>query len=284
MELRSGNDGRVTEEDLKRHIGAFSGPERFHSDEAGSEEPLKESQETFNQASDLIEPIRGLRRGMMKSMTAAAEIAQLGLSDDVNMEQTILFRRQVLSEFGQDSQLRFTFMPIFLKATSLALSEFPILNASIDVENKNIIYHSSHNISIAMSTKEGLIVPNVKDVQIKSMTEIAEDLRDLGETAKSGKFGQKELEGGTFTLSNIGSIGGKTASPVVFPPQVCIGAIGSIEKRPVVDDTGAVSVAQMLSVSWAADHRIVDGATLAFFNKAWKRYMEHPETMLLNLK
>lgn len=269
---------------MLRHLEAGSVLEDVQSAKKALEEPAEQSDKFPNEDIRLVEPIRGLRRGMMKSMTAAAEIAQLGLSDDVNMERATSLRRQILSQLGEDSQLRFTYMPIFLKAVSLSLSEVPILNASIDVENGSIIYHPSHNISIAMNTKEGLIVPNVKDVEKKSMMQIAEDLKVLGEIAKSGKFGTHELEGGTFALSNIGSIGGKTASPVVFPPQVCIGAIGSIQNRAIVDESGLVSVAQMLSISWAADHRIIDGATLAVFNKTWKRYMEHPESMLLNLK
>lgn len=280
----TGPDGRVTEEDLVRNIEGRSNQTDGRSGEIGSEEDQGGYTPEEKEVTTTVEPIRGLRRGMLKSMTAAAEIAQLGLSDDVNMERAISFRKQTISHLGKESQLRFTFMPIFMKATSLALTKFPVLNASIDLKSHTIVYHSSHNISVAMNTKEGLIVPNVKDVEKKSMIEIAEDLRTLAEVAKSGKFGKQELEGGTFTLSNIGSIGAKSASPVVFPPQVCIGAIGSIAKRAVVEESGGISAAEVLSVSWAADHRIVDGATLALFNKTWKEYMEHPETMLLNLK
>lgn len=231
-----------------------------------------------------VEPIRGLRRGMMKSMTAAANIAQLGLADDVNMDKAVALRRQIATQLQSTSGLKFTYMPLFLKATSLALLQFPILNASVDMDSESVVYHEAHNISVAMATRQGLIVPNIKHVEQLSMVEIAQELQRLGEVAKSGKFAKEDLDGGSFSLSNIGSIGGTVASPVVFPPQVAIGAIGSIQKRPVVGADGSVNVASMLSISWAADHRVIDGATLALFSKEWKQYIEAPEHMLLNMK
>ncbi|CDF37836.1 unnamed protein product [Chondrus crispus] len=117
------------------------------------------------------------------------------------------------------------------------------------------------------------------------MLEIAEELMRLGELRDSGKFGGRDLEDGTFTLSNIGSIGGRIANPVVFAPQSCIGALGAVRKRAVVDDSSAeVVVRDMVTVSWAADHRIVDGATMAMFNRRWKEFVEGPEGMLAHMK
>lgn len=234
---------------------------------------------------DDVEPIRGLRRGMLKSMTASLDIPQLGLSDDVSMERAIALRKHVVSQLGTGSKLRFTIMPIFIKATSMALSEFPLLNAKLDSENSNVIYQRSHNISVAMNTKDGLIVPNIKSVEQMSMLEIAEELMRLGGLRNSGKFGTRDLEGGTFTLSNIGSIGGRVAKPVVFSPQSCIGALGAVQKRAVVDETsGEVVARDTVSVWWAADHRIIDGATMAAFNGKWRAFMENPEGMLAHLK
>lgn len=231
-----------------------------------------------------VERIRGLRRGMVKSMTAAAKIAQLGLCDDVNMENVIALRKHLVSQLSPDGGVKFTYMPIFIKAVSRALSAFPVLNASVGSDNDSIVFHRAHNISVAMATEDGLIVPCIKDVQSLSMLEIAQELGRLAVVAKTGKFSREDLEGGTFTLSNIGSIGGTIASPVVFPPQVGIGAIGSIRKQAVVGVDDVVSTASVLSVSWAADHRIIDGATLAMFNRTWKQYVERPESMLLDLK
>lgn len=165
-------------------------------------------------------------------------------------------------------------MSMFLKAVCmcvrLSLSEFPILNARVDIEDGNIIYHPSHNISFVMSMKEGLIVPNVKDVEEKLMNQIAEDVKALEVIAKSGKLGKQELEGGTFALSNVGNICAMTVSPVVFPPQACIGATDSIQSQPVVDKNGLISVGQMLFVSWAVDHREIDGATWSSLARLWK--------------
>lgn len=260
-------------------------PPTRSASEVPEHESTRQAEPAKGRAENTVEPIRGLRRGMLKSMAASLEIPHFGLADDVSMEGAMALRRHIVTQLGADAKLRFTLMPIFIKATSMALSEFPVLNARLDMENSSIVYQSSHNISIAMNTKEGLIVPNIKAVERLSMLEIAEELMRLGELRDSGKFGGGDLEDGTFTLSNIGSIGGRIANPVVFAPQSCIGALGAVRKRAVVDDSSAeVVVRDMVTVSWAADHRIVDGATMAMFNRRWKEFVERPEGMLAHMK
>lgn len=143
---------------------------------------------------------------------------------------------------------------------------------------------ASHNIGIAMDTERGLIVPNVKNVQVHSVFEIATELNRLQKLGSLGQLSTTDLTGGTFTLSNIGSIGGTYAKPVILPPEVAIGALGAIKALPRFDQKGDVYKAQIMNVSWSADHRVIDGATMSRFSNLWKSYLENPAFMLLDLK
>ncbi|XP_063508643.1 lipoamide acyltransferase component of branched-chain alpha-keto acid dehydrogenase complex, mitochondrial isoform X1 [Pongo pygmaeus] len=169
-------------------------------------------------------------------------------------------------------------------AASLGLLQFPILNASVDENCQNITYKASHNIGIAMDTEQGLIVPNVKNVQICSIFDIATELNRLQKLGSVGQLSTTDLTGGTFTLSNIGSIGGTYAKPVIMPPELAIGALGSIKAIPRFNQKGEVYKAQIMNVSWSADHRVIDGATMSRFSNLWKSYLENPAFMLLDLK
>lgn len=232
-------------------------------------------------------PIRGLRRGMYKSMTASLEIPQMSLYDDINMEQATKLKNRLQELIDSEqiaTKVKFTYLPIFIKATSLALRRVPILNAKINTEMESIEYHDNHNISVAISTPEGLTVPTIKKVEQLSMIEIAIELERLAKLAQNGQLSREDLSDGTFSLSSVGPLGAKLASPIIFPPQVGIGAIGKIEPRPVVDERGEISVQPMMYVSWAADHRIVDGATLAQFNNIWKKMLENPGEMVAEMK
>ena len=148
-----------------------------------------------------------------------------------------------------------------------------------------------------MDTPRGLLVPNVKGVQGRTVMEIAGELARLQALAAAGKLGADDLADGTFTLSNIGTIGGTYASPVLFAPQVAIGALGKIARLPryastlpsaaargVGADLHDLVPAHILYVSWAADHRVVDGATMARFSNAFKGFVESPSSMLAHLR
>lgn len=167
--------------------------------------------------------------------------------------------------------------------TSMALKEYPMLNAHYDVEANELIWRASHNLGVAVATPNGLVVPNIKDVEQKNILEIAEDLNRLTEAAKQQQLKQQDLTGGTFTLSNIGSIGGTYTSPVLFLPEVAIGALGKILRVPrfVSPKSDQVQSVHLMNVSWSADHRVVDGATMASFSNLFKSYLENPGLMAL---
>lgn len=225
----------------------------------------------------------GVRRGMVKSMTIANEIPAFGACDEICMDN-IIRAREALKPIFKARGIKITFLPFFMKAASLALLQFPEINAHTNRECTELIVKGSHNISFAMDSAQGLIVPNIKDVQNKTLFQIAEDLAQILEKGKSGQVARENLEGGTFTLSNIGGIGATYTAPVIFAPQVAIGALGAVRKLPRFNEKGEVFASSILNVSWAADHRVVDGASMVRFNNLFKQYLENPITMLASMK
>ncbi|XP_033932926.1 lipoamide acyltransferase component of branched-chain alpha-keto acid dehydrogenase complex, mitochondrial, partial [Pseudochaenichthys georgianus] len=232
---------------------------------------------------DVTEPLKGFHRAMVRTMTAALRIPHFGYCDEVELSRLAALRKE-LKPLCESRGVRLSFMPFFIKAASLGLLHFPVLNASLDEGCQNITYKASHNIGLAMDTSQGLLVPNVKNVQLLSVFEIAQELNRLQALGTAGQLGTNELTGGTFTLSNIGSIGGTYAKPVILPPEVAIGALGKIQVLPRFDAGGQVVPAHIMNVSWSADHRIIDGATMSRFSNLWKEYLENPATMVLDLK
>jgi len=229
-------------------------------------------------------PFKGLQRTMIKTMTASNAIPHFGYCDEVEMDQLALLREE-LKPLAEKKGIKLSYLPIILKATSLALKQYPILNSSVNADVTGLIYKSSHNLGLAMDTPNGLIVPNIKNVQSKSILEIAAELNRLHKLALEGKLGRDDLTGGTFTLSNIGSIGGTYAKPVIMLPEVAIGALGRIQRLPRFESnhSNAVIAKRLMAVSWSADHRVIDGATMANFSNQWKNYLENPKAMLMDM-
>jgi len=232
---------------------------------------------------DHTEPIKGIRKAMVKTMNAALRIPHFGYGDEIDLTALVQLRGQLKSA-AEARGVKFSYMPVFLKAASTALLQYPSLNATVDDKCENFTYKASHNIGFAMDSPMGLIVPNVKDVQARSIFEVAQELNRLIELGQKGKLSSSDLTGGTFTLSNIGSIGGTYCQPIILPTEVAIGALGKIQKLPRFDSKGNVIAAHLMSVSWAADHRVIDGATMARFSNLWKQYLENPATMIMDLK
>jgi len=232
---------------------------------------------------DVREPIRGIRKAMFNQMTAALAVPTFQFCDEAKMDALMAARMELKEVAAKYGVPKFTLMPLLIKATSLALAEFPILNSSISVDGSEVIVKGSHNIGLAMDTPTGLLVPNVKDVQSKSLLEIAQELGRLQADASAGKLGVADLKDGTFSISNIGNLGGTYTGPVVNLPEVAIVGLGKTRPSPRYDEAGNLVKVSVMQVSWTADHRIIDGATMARFSNAWIGYLEAPATMLLHL-
>jgi len=218
---------------------------------------------------------------MFAQMTAANAIPTFGYCDEVMMDAVMAARLEMKAAALDLGLKKFTLMPLLMKATSLALTDFPILNSSISADGTEIIFKASHNIGIAMDTPSGLLVPNVKDIQSKTVLQIAAELERLQADASAGKLKVDDLKGGTFSLSNIGNLGGTYTGPVVNLPEVCIAGLGKTRPSPRYDASGNLVRKSVMQVSWSADHRIIDGATMARFSNTWIGYLESPAKMLL---
>ncbi|KAI7791128.1 lipoamide acyltransferase component of branched-chain alpha-keto acid dehydrogenase complex [Triplophysa rosa] len=232
---------------------------------------------------DHTEPVKGFQKAMVKTMSSALKIPHFGYCDEVDLTQLVRLRSE-LKRLSESRGMKLSYMPFFMKAASLGLLHFPVLNASLDENCTNITYKAAHNIGLAMDTTQGLLVPNVKNVQMLSIFEIAVELNRLQTLGASGQLGASDLTGGTFTLSNIGSIGGTYAKPVILPPEVAIGALGKMQVLPRFNSKGDLVKAHIMNVSWSADHRIIDGATMCRFSNMWRSYLENPASMVLDLK
>lgn len=140
------------------------------------------------------------------------------------------------------------------------------------------------NIGVAVDTPRGLLVPNIKFVQNRSILEIANELKRIGSLAQEGRLGKDDLTGGTFTLSNIGTIGGTYMSPLIVVPEVVIGALGGFQVLPRYDSSMQLKATRVMNISWSGDHRVLDGATVARFSNLWKAFIENPFVMLAEMK
>mmetsp|Transcript_11336 Transcript_11336/g.22942 ORF Transcript_11336/g.22942 Transcript_11336/m.22942 type:complete len:253 (+) Transcript_11336:1043-1801(+) len=228
---------------------------------------------------DTFVPFKGLMKSMFQSMTSSNSVPRLMLGDEVCVTEIQRLRRRMTSLLDLPQSL--TMMPFFLKAASLSLHDFTLLNASVDENRGGLVFHSQHNICVAISTPRGLVAPCIRGVEGKSIPELAQELWRLTTDARQGMLREEDLANGTFTISNIGSIGGTYVVPVVVPPQVAIGAVGKIQRLPRYTVEGDVPLpTEIVSVSWAADHRVIDGATMAKFSNRWKTLIEEPDLML----
>ena len=228
-----------------------------------------------------IVPLKGVPKVMFKSMTEALKIPHFSYSEDIDMTKLVSVRDEVKLE-ANSRGIKITYMPFFIKGLSVCLHKYPILNSSLDVEKESIIYKPYHNISIAIHTPMGLVVPNIKNVHQKSILEISNDLMSLHERGIKGALTPEDFSDGTFTISNIGVIRGTYTHPVIMTPQVCIGAIGKINIVPRFDKEGNIVKAHIMNVSFSADHRIIDGVTMSSFVNLWKQYLENPNLFLLD--
>ena len=233
---------------------------------------------------DEVISIRGHHRLMVQSMTRTLQVPHMCYSDEVDMSALKKYRQDLQSFSKRKGIDKLSYLPFAIKAISLALNEFPILNSSIDVDEMTITYHAQHDIGVAIDSPRGLVVPVIRNCQNLSIWEIALELNKLRELTNEGRLGEEHLKCPTFTLSNIGSIGGTYMSPVVLPPQVAIGAMGKIQRLPrfVNEDSLDVEEVHLMSISWGGDHRVIDGASLGRFSNCFKGYMEQPLAFIIN--
>ena len=263
----TGRGGRITDEDVQRVKGSswpapaavtVTGPR-------GSEERV---------------PLRGVRRlvaqHMVKSKTTAAQVTHV---DEVDMTEIVQLRERAKTS-AENRGVKLTYLPFIIKALIPALKQYPYLNSSLDDEKEEIILHRYYNIGIATDTEQGLVVPVVKDAERKSITQLAEEISALSEKSRTGQLTLQEIQASTFTITNVGGIGGMFATPIINYPEVAILGVHKITKRPVFKDN-QILIRDMTYLSLSFDHRVLDGAMAARFVNAIKQYLEDPKLLLL---
>jgi len=230
-----------------------------------------------------VEAIRGIKAVMAKAMVrSVSTIPHFTYCEEIDMTNLMALRSGMKEAYAKQD-IKLTMMPFFMKSISLALKEFPIVNTQVNDDCTEITYFDDHNIGMAVDSKVGLLVPNVKQVQTKSIVDVAKDIMRLTDAARSGRVPAQDLKGGTITISNIGAIGGTIATPIINKPESAIVALGKLQKLPRFNDKGEVEARYIMQVSWSGDHRIIDGGSIARFCNLWKSFLEEPSNMLMHM-
>ena len=285
----SGKKGRILKSDVLnlQHSNVDTSSQNTSSSAPSSSTAEKgdlNSTSTVLKGSVRKEKVRGIQAAMAKQMSASVyTIPHFTVSDELVMDNLMSLRKLLKPEF-EAKNVKLSFMPFFVKAMSLALNEFPVVNSQLNEDATEISYFADHNIGFAVDSKIGLLVPNIKRVQDLSLLDIAVQMQDIIEQARAGRVAGEHFKGGTISISNIGAIGGITATPVINKPEAAIVALGKTQKLPRFDDEGNVSAQNIMAVNWSGDHRIIDGATMVRFNNLWMSYLTQPEKMLMHLK
>ena len=285
----SGKKGRILKSDVLnlQHSNVDTSSQNSRSSAPSSSTAEKgdlNSTSTVLKGSVRTEKVRGIQAAMAKQMSASVyTIPHFTVSDELVMDNLMALRKLLKPEF-EAKNVKLSFMPFFVKAMSLALNEFPVINSQLNEDATEISYFADHNIGFAVDSKIGLLVPNIKRVQDLSLLDIAVQMQVIIEQARAGRVAGEHLKGGTISISNIGAIGGITATPVINKPEAAIVALGKTQKLPRFDDEGNVSAQNIMAVNWSGDHRIIDGATMVRFNNLWMSYLTQPEKMLMHLK
>jgi 2-oxoisovalerate dehydrogenase E2 component (dihydrolipoyl transacylase) len=228
---------------------------------------------------------------MFKTMTNSLVIPHFLYADEIDFSNLSELRARLnkgLAKSPINEIRKISFLPFVIKAVSMAIQRYPILNARVDTDPESgkpiLIMRSQHNIGIAIDTPSGLMVPVIKDVSNLDIASIAAELNRLQALATTGKLSSKDLSGGTITVSNIGNIGGTYVSPVIVEKEVAILGMGKVRTIPAFDENGAVVKKQICNFSWSADHRVIDGATMARAAEVVRSFVEDPDSMVMHLR
>lgn len=227
-------------------------------------------------------PMSSLRRKLSERLVAVKnETAMLTTFNEVDMSAIINLRKQYQDKFVAKHGIKLGFMSFFIKACSKALELYPNVNGMID--NNSIITHEYTDISVAVSTPKGLMVPVVRNVESLGLANIELKLKELAEKARSSKLSIPEMTGGTFTITNGGIFGSMLSTPIINPPQSAILGMHNIVERPIAEN-GNVVIRPMMYIALSYDHRIVDGRESVSFLVKVKEFLENPQNILWDKK
>ena len=261
----SGKNGVILKEDIMILMGSKPAPSD-RKIKYGPEERVKMTR---------------LRLTIAKRLKEAQEnAAMLTTFNEVDMSEVMLMRSQYKDEFQNKYGVKLGFMSFFVKACVIGLKNYPAINA--EIQGEEIIYKNYYNISIAVGTERGLVVPVLRETDVMSFADIERNIGGLGQKARDGKITIEDLQGGTFTITNGGIYGSMLSTPILNPPQSAVLGMHNIIQRPVVVD-GNVEVRPIMYLALSYDHRIIDGKEAVSFLKIVKESLEQPKRLFLNI-
>ncbi len=276
----TGVGGRITREDAEKAApGLKEWAVKQSKDASAASRPPEYERVAGNfSREERSEKMSRLRRTISSRLVAAKnETAMLTTFNDVDMSRVMQVRSEYKEVFKETHDVNLGFMSFFSKAASLALKEFPAINAY--VESDHIRYHEFVDISIAVSTPKGLVVPVIRNAESLSMAQLEKEVKRLAIAGRDGELTLEDMQGGTFTISNGGVFGSLLSTPIINQPQSAILGLHRVDERPVAVD-GKVAIRPMMYLALSYDHRIVDGKESVSFLVRVKEYIEHPERML----
>ena len=274
----TGLAGRVTREDVLSTRGAgavAAGP-------AGIASQALRANLNFANGQDERVPLRGVRKKIAENLQMAKRIIpHFTLMDEANVTELVRLREQTKTA-AEAMKIKVTYLPFVMKALIATCREFPQFNASIDDEKSEIVYKKNYNIGFAADTPQGLLVPVVHHADQKSILQISQEITDLATRARDGKLKPEEMKGATITITNIGSVGGTYATPIINHPEVAILGMYKIQDKPVIAN-GSLSSVKTMNFTITADHRLIDGAVAANFLKSFFARIENPSRLMLEM-
>ena len=276
----TGPHGRISEEDVKAAVREHaSAAPRAQSPPAAALPEGVDEKDPWG----LIrrQKMSGIRKAIALNMArSASTIPHVTNFDDADITELERIRKGGLADYV-GTEIKLTMMAFVMKACAQALKLHPLVNASVDMEKEEVVYKQYVNIGVAVDTERGLVVPVVRDVDRMSIPRIAQSLTTVTEQARNAQFTLNDLKGSTFTISNLGAIGGTYSTPIINLPDVAVLLVGRSRKLPVVVENDKIEIRLMMPLSLSYDHRIVDGATAARFLNEVINYLKVPGRLLL---
>ena len=269
----SGPTGRILREDVIAAVRqASAAPSRSRSTSSSTERddwgPIRREQ--------MSRMRKTIATNMVRSVSTIPHLTNFDDADVTELEQ---LRKASTQEYAKNN-IKLTALAFVVKAVSLSLRQHPAVNASVDMEKGEIVYKDYVNVGLAVDTPRGLVVPVLRDCDQMSIPQMAQSIAETAEKAKNAQYGLEDLRGGTFTISNLGAIGGAYSTPIINWPEVAILLVGRSRKMPMVHED-RVEPRLMMPLSLSYDHRIIDGALAARFLKEVIGYLESPGRLLL---
>lgn len=289
-------NGRVSIEDVRAYVEHKTYPSLPDAsstvliEEKEAENPVSQAPTTLIPKTehhmpaiqDERQPLKGLRKRIAEHMERSWRTIPHATAFDEVDGGALASLREALKPKAEKRGVRLTYIPLLIKLLIPVLKEFPIFNASLDEESREIIFRRSYHLGVATASPEGLLVPVLRNADQLTLIEIAGNLEHLIEGAKKRTLALSELSGSTFTLNNVGSFGGSTGTPIINHPEVAILAVGRLQDKAVVQQ-GTVIVRPIMPLALSFDHRLIDGAMAGAFLARFKELVENPQQLMLDM-